>query len=546
MAPLGPAVIGGTTISAGLADSQAQLGQALGATAGFGADSVAQFAAAYRASGGGPTLALLGFNPFQIVATGEFHTLYWSAIVAFLGIMTIIAFQHVLNGRYAVRGRHPLNAIFQVYFRLAVGVLLIANLPLLYGMLMTVNRAVSSGLEAIATQPVTGELQAAGIGPLTLAQARADSIRQAAERRVMALYPGGASRAEMIEVGQWYNALATAIDARLAAGPGQLPTLDPSVWNDSTVPDDRVTASIGRTVVRNFGAALADLGSLPVGGGSLPFAFPGGGSSNLALLSSSLSADDAQAAQALALPSTPSSAADFETARRAYAQSVLSDTLAYLDGQMLPTIGASPGLAARAKAWFSESVGHAAAAAGNFLSGWRQAVDWIGRGIGVTLTRMVAFFFTAATGAMMEVETFMLVVTVPFWLLPATENAFYGVLRSLVALTLAAPAYQFLMLFVDALMALILRYLLLGPAGGASAGTAAVAGSGAYLATALLAAAGTGGELPVLIMASYLCVYVFLAVYIAFKTPKLIAATLKGAGAAGLFLNSFATGLVAG
>src|ERR1700722_293798 len=84
--PAPVSAIGGTTLSAGLADSRTQLNQAMGADSSFGADSLAQFADAYRASGGGPTLAFLGFNPFQIVATGAFHQLYWSAIVTALGI----------------------------------------------------------------------------------------------------------------------------------------------------------------------------------------------------------------------------------------------------------------------------------------------------------------------------------------------------------------------------------------------------------------------------------------------------------------------------
>lgn len=461
------AAVGGTTISAGLADAQAQLGQALGAGAGFGGDSVAQYAAAYRSSGGGPTLALLGFNPFTVVATGEFHTLYWGAIVAFLGIMAIIAFQHVLNGRYAVRGRHPLNGLLQVYFRLAVGVLLIANLPLVYGALMTVNRVLTDGIQAMASASLTSLLQTGGVGTLTLGQMRSDAIRRAAARRVIALYPSGATRAEMVQVGLWYNATAQAVNARLSASamPGQLPTLDAAVWTDTTTPDDRVVATIGRAVVQNFGALLADLGSLPADGGPLALAFPASGSSSLNLLSAALSADDAQAAQALALPATPSSNADFEAARQLYGQQVQADTLTYLDAQILPVLAAAPDLADRAKAWFSEAVEHAASAAGGFMSAWRAGVDWLGRGIGVTLTRMVAFFFAAGTGAMIEVELFMLVLVVPLWLLPATENAFFGVLRSLVALALAAPAYQFIMLFVDALMGLVLKYLLFGPLG---------------------------------------------------------------------------------
>jgi hypothetical protein len=119
-------------------------------------------------------------------------------------------------------------------------------------------------------------------------------------------------------------------------------------------------------------------------------------------------------------------------------------------------------------------------------------------------------------------------------------------LRSLFALSLAVPAYQFIMLFVDALMGLVLKYLLFGPLGGGASGATGAAGSAAYVAAAALAAAGSGGEVVVLAMVCYLVAYVFLAIYVAFKTPKLVAAFLKGAGAAGQFLSAFATGLIAG
>ncbi len=548
MDPGTSAAIGGTTLSAGIADAQVQLAQALGAAPGFGTDSFGQFAAAYRASSGGPLLTLLGFNPFALVATGAFHALYWAVVVLFLGVMTLIAMQHVLVGRYTIRGRHPLGGLAQVYFRLLVGVLLISNTPLLYGALMTLNSVLSQGVQAIAGQSLAAVLQTGGIGTLTLAQARMEAIRDAAARRAIALYPAGASRAEMIAIGQWYDAMESALNAALAARslPGQLPALDPAVWGNPQIPDDQVIAAVGRTVVQNFGQLVADLGALPAGSGPLAVGFPSAGSSSLALLSDALAADDAQAAAALALPNTPSSNAAFEAARQLYAKNVLTHALGYLDTQLLAVIGASPTLAQRARSWFAERVEQAAAAAGGFLAPWRAAVDWVARSLGVTLARIVAFFFTAATGVMIEVELFVIVLAMPFWLLPATESAFHGVLRSLFALSLAVPAYQFIMLFVDALMGLVLKYLLFGPLGGGASGAAGAAGSAAYAAAAALAAAGSGGEVVVLAMVCYLVAYVFLAIYVAFKTPKLVAAFLKGAGAAGQFLSAFATGLIAG
>jgi hypothetical protein len=548
MDPVSTVAIGGTTISAGIADAQAQLSQALGGTAGFGTDQFQQFAAAYRASSGGPLLTLLGFNPFALIANGAFHQMYWAAVVLFLGVMTLVAMQHVLAGRYTVRGRHPLAGLAQVYFRLLVGVLLISNIPLLYGALMTVNGVLSQGVQAMASQAAAALFQTGGIGTLTLAQARMESIRDASTRRAIALYPSAASRAEMIAVGQWYDAMAASLNASLSAHqlPGQLPLLDPSIWTTAQRPDDQVIADIGRAVVQNFGQMIADLGALPAGSGPLAIGFPEGSTSSLSLLSDALAADDATVGLALALPNIPASNAAFEAARQLYLKNVLTHTLAYLDTQLLAVIGASPSLAQRSRSWFAETVEQAAAAAGGFLAPWRAAVDWVARSLGVMLTRIVAFFFTAATGVMIEVELFMIVLTVPLWLLPATEGAFHGILRSLVSLSLAVPAYQFIMLFVDALMSLVLKYLLFGPAATGSASMAAAAGGAAYVAAAALAAVGSGGEIVVLAMVCYLVAYIFLAIYVAWRTPKLVAAWVKGAGAAGQFISAFATGLISG
>ena len=542
-----PSAIGGTTLSAALADSQAQLSQLMGAGTGTGTDSLAQFAATYRASGGGPTLTLLGFNPFQIIATGAFHDLYWATVVIFLGITACIAMQRSLIGRPTLSGRHPLAITAQVYFRLLAGVLIIANTPLIYGVLMTLNRSLSQGVQAMAQQSMTSLLQTGSMGTLTFAQARIDAIRNASARRAIALYPANATRAEMIQVGTWYNAMAGAINADLSAQnlPGQLAVLNSAVWANAATPDDQVTASVGRTVVQNFSQMVADLAALPSGSDPLAIPFPTGSSTSLALLSASLAADDAQAAQAIALANTPSSNAAFEAARQLYAKNVMTDTLAYLDTQLLAVVGTSPTLAQQAKAWFSEKVEQAAAAAGGFLTEWRIAVDWIGRGIGVVLTRIAAFFFAAGTEVLIEVELFVLVLTVPLWLMPATEDAFYGVLRSLISLSVAVPAYQFIMLLVDALMGLVLKYILFGPLATSSAGSVANGAGAAYVAAAVAVVSG-GGEIVSLVTFCYLVSYLFLAVYVALKTPKLVAVFLKGAGAAGMFLSTFATGLISG
>jgi len=273
--------LGGTTLSAGLADSQAQLNQAMGVGAGFGADSLTQFADAYRASGGGPTLAFLGLNPFQIVATGAFQGLFWSIIVIFLGIMTIVAMQHALRGRYALSAQHPLVLLSQVYFRLIIGVLLIANTPLVYAVLMTLNSVLSLGVQSMASQSMSALFQTGSMGTLTFAQARIEAVRNAAARRAVALYPGGGSRNEMIQIGTWYDAMASAINAGLASQGlgGQLPVLNAQVWSNAATPDDQVAAYVGRNVIQNFSQMVADLGALPAGSGPLSIAFPAGGSS---------------------------------------------------------------------------------------------------------------------------------------------------------------------------------------------------------------------------------------------------------------------------
>ena len=538
--------VGGTTLSAGMADAQQQLASL--AAHGSGPDSIGQAAEAYRASGGGPTLALLGFNPFQIVATGPFHALYWGLVVIFLGIMAVTAMQQALRGRQTMTARHPLAALAQVNFRLLMGVVIIANTPLLYGLLMTVNSAVSAAVQAMSDQALGHLLQAGGVGPLTFAAARADAIREAAARRAVALHPPGAARAEVIQLGAWYDAMAGSVNAALAGvgQPGQLPLLDSSLWTDAQIPDDRLAALVGRTLVQNFGALVADLGALPPGTGALTIAFPAGQSSSLAPLSTALALDDAQAAETLALPALPGATAAFEAGRQRYAKAVLGDTLTYLDAQLLPILGASPTLARRARAWFSDQVERAAAAAGGWLNQIRAAVDWAGRSLGVVLTRMVAYIFTAAVKVLIEVNLFLLVIAMPFWLMPVTEEAFYGVLRSLGWLTVVVPAYQFIMLFVDALMALVLKYMLLGPLAPASGGWAQTAAGVAYGATAAVAVAATGGEVAALATFCYLVTYLFLALYVALKTPKLVAVFLKGAGAAGAFLSTFATGLIAG
>ena len=527
--------LGGTTISAGIIDSQNELSQAVAGASGFGSDSISQFADAYRASGGGPTLAFLGINPFQIVATGAFHSLYWSVIVIALGIAALVAMHRTLIGRHTLSGRHPLAMLSQISFRLIVGVLIIANTPLAYALLMTVNGAVSQAVQAMASQATSGLFQTGSMGTLALAQARRDSIRNAAARRAVALHPSGATRDEMVQIAGWYDAMAAAINAELAAEQqsGQLALLNSSVWTNPQTPDDQVVGYIGRTVVQNFGQMAAYLGALSASAGPLSIGFPLGNSSSVSPLSAALANDDAQAAQALALPNTPANNAAFEDARQLYAQNILTDTLAYLDTQILPIIGAEPTLAERAKAWFSEKVEQAAAAAAGFMTGFRATVDWLGRGIGVVLTRMLSFFFTAAVGAMIEIELFMLVLALPFWLLPSTEAAFYGVLRSLVSLSLAVPAYQFIMLFVDALMGMILKAVIFGPGAIGNSGATQTAAGAAYTVAAALAVLGSGGELIGLVIACYLVAYLFLAVYVAQKTPKLVSLFLRGAGAAG-------------
>lgn len=542
-----PAAVGGTTISGGIADSQSQLDQALQTDPDSAPDSLSQYESSYRASGGGPMLAFLGFNPFQIIATGAFHELYWSGIVVLLGITTVIAMQQSLVGKQTLRGRHPLAALIQVYFRLLAGVLIIANTPLIYGLLMTVNSSLSQGIAAMSSQSRSQLLQTGGVGTLSLAQARMEAIRNAAARRAVALYPAGASRDEMLQIGAWYEAAASAINAALSGRnmPGQLPRLTAG-WNDAQMPDDRLASTVGRAVVQNFSQMAADLGALPRNSGPLSLAFPASGSTSLPPLSSALADDDDEAALSLSLPDTPASDAAFESARQLYAQKVLADTLSYLDGDLLAVVGASPTLADRVKGWFAEKVEQAAARADGWMTRWRAAIDWAGRSIGVVLTRMVSFLVVAGVKTMIEIELFVLTLTVPLWLLPATEDAFYGVLRSLVSLSMAVPAYQFIMLLIDALMGLVLKIIVFGPLAAPGGGAVSTGAGAVYAASALVAIVGSGGEIIALTVFCYLVAYLFLAVYAAIKTPKIVSLLLRGTGGAGAFLSTFATGLAAG
>lgn len=545
----GPPALGGTTISAGIADSQAQLNRAMGVPTGFGADSIARFATQYRASGGGPTLTFLGFNPFEFIADGSFRYLYWTAVTLFLGAMATVATFDSLRHRQFIRD-HPAENLAKIYFRLLMGVLIITNTPLIYACLMTLNGVLSQSLQTMASHSpnLTGRLQAGSIGTLTLAQARLEAIRQAAARRAVALYPSDGSRDEMIQIGHWYNAMAAALNAALTAAgrPGQLPTLDSTLWGDPSTSDAQVMSSIGRGVLQNFSALITNLAALPADHTDLAIAFPEAQTTPLAPLSRTLAADDARAATAMALPNTPASNAAFESERQLYAKNVLTHTLHYLDTRLLPVIGASPTLAQRTRAWFSEKVEQAAAAVSGLMADLRSLVDWFGRGIGIVLTRMVAFLFTAGVQVLLELNLFVLVLAMPFWLLRATESAFYGVLRSLISLSVVVPAYQFLMLFVDALMGLLLRYILFGPLAVPSDSALQTAGGAAYMVTLAVTTAFGGGELVALVMLCYIVSYVFLAIYMAIKTPKLITLFLRGAGVAGAFASSMATGLLAG
>jgi hypothetical protein len=165
--------------------------------------------------------------------------------------------------------------------------------------------------------------------------------------------------------------------------------------------------------------------------------------------------------------------------------------------------------------------------------------------IGEILTRIVAYVFSAGCAVAIELNLFILTLALPFWLIPSTERAFYGVLRSLVAFTVAVPAYQFIMLFVDGLMSLTLRLIMFGSLGvpGASVGQAA---SGVAYTVSAAIVAMSSPEFVACVLFGYLIAYIFLAIYAALKTPKLITLFLQGAGAVGGFVSMMATGAVVG
>ena len=349
----------------------------------------------------------------------------------------------------------------------------------------------------------------------------------------------------MVQIGTWYNAMAAAINPALAAARARPASCRSWTGDLDRSRRPRTTGSTPRSdgsVVANFGPVVADLGALPSGSPALEVGFP---AARLRWRRSRRPWPRTTPRRPRPWPEPRRPARQFESARQLYQRDVLADTLAYLDTQLLAVIGASPTLAQRAQAWFS-GPGRAGRRRRESHGRTRSAVDWAGPEIGVVLTRMVAFFFTAAVRVLIEVDLFLLTLAMPFWLLPSTEEAFYGVLRSLLALSLAVPAYQFIMLFVDALMSLVLRYLLFGPLAVGGTSAAQSAGGAAYGVAAALAVVGSGGEIVGLVTFCYLVTYLFLAVYAARKTPKLVSVFLRGAGAAGMAISTFATGLVAG
>ncbi len=539
--------LGGTTISASISDSQTQLIQALGSNHSFDSNCISQFMAVYKSSGSGPVLKMLGYNPFEIFATGGFKIMYWGFITILLGIICVIALQKTISARTSSVARHPLGSIATIYFRLLVGVFIIVNTPLLYAMLMTINLVLSQGVQSIASNSMSGLIQSSNLGTLTFAEARIESIRNAATRRMIALYPNDITKSDMIEIGNFYNALVRSLESESNSTNIKLslPLISSTVLDASTS-DAQAVAYIGRTVLQNFPTLIAGLSAINTDQKTINVAYPTGSNTQLLLLSAALANDDALAIQAIRSPYEGSSSSNFEASRQTYSKAVFTDTLIYLDTVILPFIRTSPTLAQKISNWFSERVEQAAAVATGLINQWRTFIDWVARAIGIILTRILSFIFTLGIAALIEIELFVLVLAVPFWLLPNTEEAFYGVLRSLASLSVAVPAYQFIMLFVDSLMGLVLKYILMGSAASSGTGVLGNLGGTVYTGSLLLGTLGTGGELIVLVMACYLVAYLFLAIYIAIKTPRLIAGFIKGTGVAGMFLSTFATGLIAG
>jgi hypothetical protein len=539
--------LGGISISASLADSQNQINQILGTNSTLSSDTISQFATSYRASGSGPILKLIGYNPFQLFVSGNFHLLYWSTITLFLSIICVLALHRSISARTTAAIKHPLSHIGTVYFRLLVGVLIIANTPLIYGFLMTINLTLSRGVESIATDYMNGIVQSTNLGTLTFAQARTEAIRSACARRAIALYPSDITKDEMLDIGNFYNAVAQSINSQITKQTSfnSLPLLDLNYAK--TIQDESQCISfIGRFVIQNFPSLVAALGSIDPSQSKLIIAFPSNTTTELPLLSLSLQADDNYGANAVSTSYYGSSSESFENARKYYQKQVLTDTIKYLDTSFLSVIRSSPTLSQKLSGWFSEHVEQAAIAANNFMEKWRSIIDWSSRGIGIILTRIVSFIFSMGVTAFIEIELFVLTLAVPFWLLPTTEDAFYGVLKSLSSLCIIVPAYQFIMLFIDGLMGLILRYLLLGPAASNGTGlTGNIVGSG-YSGALIIATISSDGEIIILIMVCYLIAYLFLSIYIAIKTPKLILSFIKGAGIAGEIISNFTTGIIAG
>ena len=539
--------LGGISISASIADSQSIINQTLGNNSSINLDSLSQFATSYKISGGGPILNLIGYNPFQLFASGNFHLLYWSTITLFLSFTCILALHRTTSARTTAAMKHPLGNVTTVYLRLLVGVLIIANTPIIYGFLMTVNLTLSKGVGSIANDYMNGLVKTSNLGTLTFAQARSEAIRNACARRAIALYPSDVTKSEMIEIGSFYNAVAKSVNLRnneLGLS-NTILLLDLNLAKNQKN-DSQTISYIGRFLIQNFTCLISALGALDPTQNTIQIEFPNSTTTSLPLLSYALQSDDNNGALALSNSYSGLSSKSFENARESYQKQIFNDTLQYLDTSFLSVIKASPTLTQIFSTWFSDRVEQAASAANNFMSKWRDMIDWAARDIGIILTKLVSFIFTIGVTTLIEVELFVLALAVPFWLLPSTEEAFYGVIRSLTSLSLIVPAYQFIMLFVDGLMGLVLKYMLLGPAATIGTGTTGTLTGVTYTGSLILATISSNGELIILVMAGYLIAYLFLSIFIAIKTPSLITSFIKGTGVAIEFMSNFTTGIIAG
>ncbi len=256
-----------------------------------------------------------------------------------------------------------------------------------------------------------------------------------AARRAVALYPGGDRATSSSRSAPGTTPWRTRSMRRVLSAqnlPGQLPLLAAATWTNSQTPDDQVASYVGRNVVQNFGRMVADHRRAAALVGALGHRLPRRRIDPLALLSAALAGGDSQAAQAMTLPNTPSSNSSSKprasfTPRTSRRTPWLTWTPScFRWSTRLPLSPSGPRVVfreGRTSRGRGRRLGRMAGGSG---------LDPDGES-GVVLTRMVAFFFTAATGALIEIDTLCWCSPCRYGFCRDGMGLFLWVIRSLIA-----------------------------------------------------------------------------------------------------------------